>query len=254
MDQWISVITIITPLHRPEDAPNAFRNASRQKDVRLVIIENGEGVGACKRYNLTPNVLLTSEPHQSYARNAGLNWLRKRGGGFFVMMDGDDYYGPGYVDKMVEASKHGDVIGQASMFVRMTEGDLCLFRGAEDREVPSVMGSTISGNAEIVPDYRHPGENSWEDDTCFNADCRDLGLKIWATSPRYHVYRRHGSNIWKGSDAWLSSLMQMRAGPGNSYSFCSAPDEIANADPDGELGGIPFDSTFQFLTESLLNG
>jgi hypothetical protein len=176
------------------------------------VVENGDAIGSCKAHGLAPDVLLTSEPHQSYARTAGLWWLRKNGGGQFVMFDSDDYYGAGYVDRMLRllAESKADVVGFSGFFVLRDWSRLVHYPGVEGPAL-SVAGPSICGWSERVPNYAHPGANSWDDDGKFCADVLAGGGSMFGVSPRHHFYRRHTANIWKMSDEKTDAIFQLRA-------------------------------------------
>ena len=90
-----NTIYAIVPFSRPDMLENVKNNFVRQKflDKKLIIVENGPAIGACKKYNFQPDILLTSDAHQSHAKNTAINELNKRGGGFWTTLDDDDWYG-----------------------------------------------------------------------------------------------------------------------------------------------------------------
>lgn len=205
--------TIITALHRPEDAENAFANAKRQgTHCRFIVVENGAAIGACKERGLRPDILLYSEPHQSHAKNEALKFLRRMCSDrtFWLTFDADDYYSPGYVRKMLASAHLGDVVSQSSAFVHYSSGRLVLY-GSRDPSVRlGAFGSTICGWSDCV-DFRVP-ERSWEDDTCFLSDMKKAGARFCNVGPEQHIYRRHRGNIWQMSDERADALFQLRSG------------------------------------------
>lgn len=205
-------VSVIVPLSRSPFLSNVARNFARQTfgRKRLVIVENGEAVGACAKAGFVPDVVLTSEAHQSHAKNAGLNWLREQGGGFFATMDDDDYYGPRYLEETVAHSGRADIIGKSAIFIRAAGGVMRYFEheGAL-RFVDFVHGPTIAGRAEDVVDFPVMG---WCEDAAFIATMRDQGATVWATS-RFHFMQRRFPGLhhtWQITDR---QMVQVSKGP-----------------------------------------
>lgn len=57
------------------------------------MVENGKALGACRCYDFKPDVLLTSDTHQSYARNEAINWVKSHGGGMWGPIRKNDKMG-----------------------------------------------------------------------------------------------------------------------------------------------------------------
>lgn len=182
-------VTVIVPLSRPRFMRDVIENFARQTFARkrLVIVENGEAVGACAKAGFVPDVVLTSDAHQSAAKNVGLEWLRERGGGFFATMDDDDYFGPRYLEEAVAHSGRGDIIGKSACFTRTAGGVMRYFEHEGALQfVNYVHGPTIAAWAEFVDDFPLI---AWGEDAAFIIAARKAGAKAWATS-RFHFLQR----------------------------------------------------------------
>lgn len=196
----------IVPLHRSGDLPTVIANTHRQRSrVRLVIIENGDAVGACAQARFTPDLLLTSEKHQATARNVALDEIRKRGGGVFLTMDADDWYGPRYVEEIVANAHHADIIGKRRHLVRFPDG-LYLFdvRGA-NKPTTWLHGACLAGRTEDAIPFplRDVGE-----DTAWCEGMRSFGAKMFATSAREYIYNRAGTDhTWKANPVMVRHML-----------------------------------------------
>lgn len=208
---------VIVPFSRPLDFNNTISNFIRQNflNKKLIIVENGKAIGCCKSYNFEPDVLLTSGPHQSLAKNEAINYIRKNSSnGYFICHDSDDYYGGNYISEMVEASDKAELVGKSDIFIKMASGNLRLFQGLGSNEyVFFIHGPTICSWAELnceFPMVEKIGE-----------DCRMVermisnGAKVWATSKYNFMYVRNpdpNHNTWAISDEELTTSLAMGAG------------------------------------------
>jgi len=194
------LIYVITAFSRPQFLDNLIDNFERQSysDKKLIIIENGDAIGTCKSNRFSPDVLLSSDNHQSFAKNAGIEYIRKHGGGWWSTFDDDDYYGPGYLTKVSECFDKADIIGQSNIFVRSIGQRLRLMQHVTQHEGYSdgVHGSTISARAEDCPLFRDTGPFG-EDWDFIN---RYRGAKIWSTPHHGHMLVRHNKNTWQIQD------------------------------------------------------
>ncbi|HEY6022332.1 MAG TPA: hypothetical protein VIY48_21480, partial [Candidatus Paceibacterota bacterium] len=89
----------VTAWHRPDDLRSILDNLARQRfrDFLPIIVANGAAKDCGERGILErmPGVImLESEPHQSFAKNAALERLRKTDpDSVWTTFDGDDWYG-----------------------------------------------------------------------------------------------------------------------------------------------------------------
>ena len=205
-------VWVIVPFSRPQHLKNVLDNFSRQDfhNKRLIIVENGDAVGACKTHGIEPDLLITSDNHQAAAKNAGIQAIKDQGGGFWATYDDDDYYGPHYLSEMVESSDKGDVIGKGDLFVRLANGHLFSFQGIACEEYSNfVHGPTICSWAENHATFPNTGQIG--EDCAMVRKMIEEGGSVWATSQRNFVFQRYPSadhHTWKISDNTLiESLM-----------------------------------------------
>ena len=206
-------VTVIVPLSRPAFVRDVFDNFKRQTfgRKRLVIVENGDAVGACAAAGLVPDVLLTSANHQASARNEALAWMRDHGGGFFANFDDDDYYGSGYLAEVVEHSTRGEVIGKSSIFVRAAGGVLRLFEHEGDEQaVKFIHGPTMAAWSEDVGAF--PIVSLGEDVKWIEA-LRRKGATVWSTSSFNFMQRRYPGfhHTWRMTDRQMVQCTRGRA-------------------------------------------
>lgn len=207
---------MVVPFSRPKHLQNTIDNFVRQKfsNKKLILVENGPAIGACKKIGFEPDLLLTSEPHQAHAKNAGLAAIRERGGGFWATFDDDDYYGPGYLEEMVEASAYAEVVGKADFFVRMARGTLRSFQSIGcEQYVNFIHGPTICSWAEACCDFpiKRIGE-----DIGLVENMMGVGAKVWATSRHHFIFNRYSDechHTWKISDDQLTHSLAFGVGP-----------------------------------------
>lgn len=193
------MIYVIVPFSRPNYIDNVIYNFHSQNynDKKLIIIENGRAIGTCKKRNIQPDVLLSSDNHQSWAKNEGIEWIRKHGGGWWTTFDDDDYYGEGYLSKISKCFDKAEIIGQLDIFMKTIANTIRLFSNlGENKYVNGVHGSTITARAEDCPLFKNTGK--WGEDWKFIEDY--TGARCWATSPYYHLLNRHMKNTWQVSD------------------------------------------------------
>jgi glycosyltransferase involved in cell wall biosynthesis len=115
------MIYIIVPFSRPEMLQNVLANVAKQTvPCSLIIVENGRALGTTPTGNYT--ILQSHPPHQSTAKNLGIDFVRKSGGRFVAIFDDDDYYSPNY---LLEASKYLDkyaIVGKNQHFIYDHQG------------------------------------------------------------------------------------------------------------------------------------
>ena len=113
-------IYVIVPFSKPEFLENVKRNFVQQKhyNKKLIVVENGKGIGTCKKHGFEPDVLLTSDAHQSWARNEAINWVKAHGGGLCANFDDDDYYGPEYLSELHQNRGKANIIGKYDFYIK----------------------------------------------------------------------------------------------------------------------------------------
>jgi hypothetical protein len=175
------MLTVIVPHARPEFSANLLANFARQRgvDARLLVVENGEAVGALSSNEAT---IIRSDDHQSDAMNTGLAWMRARGGGAWARFDDDDYYGPDYL-AAVEASLGGDEVTVSGMPWRFVMFDDGLYQFMGSGEFTG--GTLAASTAEVEPFPRMVGE-----DLEWCRIMRELGARLVQREPWGYCYDR----------------------------------------------------------------
>jgi hypothetical protein len=190
------MINIVIPFSRPNFKKNVVENIKRQNynNKKIIIVENGKGVGCFKNTNLDC-VILTSGQHHALAKNEGINWIKKHGGGLWVTFDDDDYYGPEYLSEIIQNRHKGNVLGKHDRFLKSEDNKLFLmYDGVENNYSQCVLGPTISAMAEESCEF----QEVVHDDMLFTYDMKQKGATIYATS-RYNFIqcRYNHSHMWK---------------------------------------------------------
>jgi hypothetical protein len=242
-----NTIYAIVPFSRPDMLENVKNNFTRQAfcDKKLVLVENGPGIGTCKKYNFTPDILLTSDAHQSHAKNTAINELNKRGGGFWTTFDDDDWYGKKYISELHENRNKAAIIGKYEIFVQMSDGELNLFLGAfENAFTEYVHGPTISAMAENSIEFS--SANEWGEDGQWVYDMRQLGAHLYSTSRwNFVVQRTPHPHTWEATDDQIRQIY-FRREPlvGKNYGKVSSYEFVERTIPEPEfdfITPIPFD-------------
>lgn len=187
-------IWVVVPLGRATMLPNVVGNFERQRypHKKLVVVENGAGLGACRKHGFQPDLVLDSDAHQSAAKNVALETLIDMGARYWATMDDDDYYGPAYLEGIADGFRRGfEVVGKASIFLRFSDGRMHLLEQAgELKEVPQVNGPTISSVVrQDMPRFPVMG---WGEDNAWLEAAREKGWRIWAADHFAFCYCRHG--------------------------------------------------------------
>ena len=232
---------MVVPLSRSKMLPRVRGNLKRQNfKHRVCVVENGEARGACKAAGFQPDVLLTSDEHQSHARNTALAWLRQHApDAYWVAFDDDDYYGPEYVAEHAGLAKHGQLVGKSTHWVLFEDWFLALFRPWESSGRGEICnGATIGAFVSESPEF--PILDVGEDND-FARRFSAKGGKIYLSSPYHTAYCRRGNGRDEHTfQATHESFIRVM---GNSY-MVFAPDrldlvEAKNPVEGGELMSYP---------------
>lgn len=199
------VVYSIVPFSRPKFLENVIKNFNQQryKNKKLIVVENGKAVGCCEKNGFKPDVLLKSDPHQSYARNEVINWVKSNGGGMCANFDDDDYYGPNYLSEIMENKNKADIIGKYDFFIRTTAGNFRLFEGFASNCYNNIIhGATLACMAEIMPEYKNTGK--WGEDWDLINRMQESGKTTYTTSKYNFMIRRFpNSHTWSITDDQL---------------------------------------------------
>jgi hypothetical protein len=119
-------------------------------------------------------------------------------GSIIAKVDDDDIYGPGYLEEAVQAivAGKGDVVGKSEMYVHLAPtGELLLWRpGSSGQEQDYVMGGTVTFRRELA---HSPGFGcEMPEMPTFLERCAAVGVRIYATSRRHFLLRRHDGGHW----------------------------------------------------------
>ncbi len=212
---------IVVPFHDPRWLESALANVRRQL-LRLpaLMVLNGEARGLSVPGGL-PTVASAEDSHAG-AVNVGVAWARRQGFTHVILLDSDDYYGPGYAEKVVAALRGCDYCGQRELFTRLQDGSVHLLRRPGR--------CFVFGTVGFVVEKFLPVTNELD-------NCRSWTLRMDAegctssdTGPAQYCYIRHGANAhWDGRiadvgvrAAWGPSLNYGRVSP----AMCAAYDEL----------------------------
>ncbi len=202
-DAEANLVWVIVPFSRPANAWRVLANFSRQQvqSKKLVLVANG----AARDMPLLGGVSLslTSDAHQSDAKNTALAEIRKRGGGFTVVMDDDDYYGPQFLTEAVGYAKTHDVVGKARHFVSADRNLWLCSREQRNRKQSWLTGGTIGCWAETAPEYPRVG---YGEDAEFCAQAERQGMSVFGTDIYHYLYRRNSAS----DHAWRVSTEELR--------------------------------------------
>ena len=208
-------IWCIVPFSRPQYLPDIFKRFSAQtyQNKKLIIVENGNGLGACKHYNLYPDVLLSSDPHQAWAKNEGLLYLKRIGADndYWTTWDDDDYYSSLALQELADNVHKGDVIGKSKSFVKLTDNNLYLIDLPPENALllnnvdlmgnPRfvVHGPTITAKVGTSLLFEY---HEFTEDLIFTKQMLEQGADIYVTSKYNWCYMRNAGakHAWKISD------------------------------------------------------
>lgn len=216
---------IICPYSKPEYLDNLKGALERQtfRDFIPIIVENGPAVGTFPR--LEGYVILTSEAHQSHAKNTAHRWIRKQGDGSWSVFDCDDYYGPEYIQSQLDALEGYDIAGKSfsnMLYLKYDDGLYLSYPGVLDT-TKSLTGGAITCRTAHVLDY--PVIAVGEDGYWIWHMVRD-GAKINHTGPRHYCYNRSGlGHTWSLNSKLEATLKK------NMVKLGDLPIEVVNDNP-----------------------
>lgn len=211
---------VIVPFSRPENLNLVLSNFNRQtfRDKRLVLVENGDAIGAAHSLHGAALVLM-SERHPSIAKNLALREIRKRGGGFTVVMDDDDWYGEEYLSEAVGYARTYDIIGKTRNFVSV-DGSMWLCNRERALQPGHwLTGGTIACWAENCPEYPM---NRVGEDVAFSERARGMGLSVFSTSVYNYLYRRTKN----GRHAWVVTSQKLRLQASANKALDLGPEDL----------------------------
>lgn len=184
-------IWMITGLHNSRWVSNTITNFVRQQYLykRLIVVENGEGIGAWPQHTGLSPIVLRSEPGAAQSLNTALSWLREHVGaeGWFCKCDSDDYYSANYLSSIVPAIEAGaDYAGRSSLYIRTTEERLWYVEG--DPHAHVFHGPTIAGR--VSSSYDFPLVQDWGEDAEWCLQMHASGRTCKVLPPEGVCYQR----------------------------------------------------------------
>lgn len=196
-----SYVTIITCTRRLNYMDKVFDNFEKQKYKKkeLIIILNNnqmkidEWKERAKKYNNIRVYQVDESKTLGECINFGVSQSNSE---FIAKFDDDDYYGPKYLSNSIKIFKRTDagVMGKSASFVYFEENGILAIRNLlkENRYVNHVDGPTLIIRHDTF-DLVQFRDITRGEDVNFCRDCREKGVKIYASNKYNHVYVRHAS-------------------------------------------------------------
>ena len=185
---------------------NLERFSSGGVPYRLVVVENGGGIGCWKG----SSDVLQSKPGVPAFLKVGLDFIREHAatGDWFARIDADDYYGSGYLKSIEDMASMGATFtGSPSVYVR-TEDDHLYYLKSRDSGLKSALGGTLAGLVERAVDFPDTGK-PWGEDTAWVTAMRATraigipreasGYALCRHTGHEHTYPVHGhefAHLW----------------------------------------------------------
>src|SRR3990170_591474 len=192
----------IAGLDSPAWAQNVRENFSRATDgvhAHLVVVENGDGVGAWGTPGkYSPCTVVRSETGCANYINAGLKLVREfeEPGDWFAKFDSDDYYGRGWFHQHKGLAESGvRAAAASSVFVRMANWktffvDFEVTLGDILSNSKVLHGPTLAAEVSVSLDFPTPKE-AWGEDADWVDAMRASGVQFHALSEHGFTYCRH---------------------------------------------------------------
>lgn len=197
-------LAVVIPCARPSMLAEVRANLERQTHYERLPILVLNGAAADCIPEVSGAVVLRSEAHPAAARNSALDWLEEHGGGAWVTMDDDDWYGAAYLAEFAEAFERG------VQFVGKSRGTMALSDGTIVR---NARGEWFTGGAMGSTDcsLRFPNLRLGEDHELHRL-ALERGLRVERLSERHYLYRRdrQGPRAWETDD-----VIALRSIPGD---------------------------------------
>ena len=198
---------MVTGLHDRRWLENTLANFARQtrSDKRLIIVENGKGLGCAADCIGLPGVtVLHSEPGAAQPLNTALGWLREHASpdDWFAKCDADDAYFSGYLDSIQEAVDAGaDYCGRCDLFIRTQSGHLWY----QEQGLRGFCNGVANGPtlcARIGTAMEFEIVERWGEDLLWQHAMQQAGRRFYALPPEGMAYQRWPDNAhtWPCTD------------------------------------------------------
>lgn len=207
------MIWMISGLHDVCWLQNILANYNRQEypHRRLIIVENGKGIGVTKNIQLPiGTIVLTSNPGPAEPMNAALHFLKKhrKYDNWFCKCDADDYYGPQYLLQIRAGIKLGaDYLGRKSLYIKTTDNHLWY---AESKDSDFIFhGPTIAARVGAAVEF--PLVQGWGEDAQWCKTMNRIGRKSVILPAEGFCYQRWSNyqHSWPCTDFEIRTLWQV---------------------------------------------
>lgn len=214
-------INVVVPFSRPKNRDMVLRNFGQQTypNKRLIIVENGPGVGT---FNPQMVTVLRANSGPSEAKNVAIEYLRRTGERFMSVFDDDDIYLPGYLAEQVPHLARHPLVGKNQHFVIQRNGFYLLNPYSH-----SGLYDWCSGGVQTF-DVMHAGyypNQKTGEDVAFCHDMIKRGFGLYVSSPFNYVYERRNADhtftedVVKRAHDW--SLVVVPLGPEIDFNVAS---------------------------------
>jgi hypothetical protein len=204
------MIWCISGLCDPKWLSNIFGNFDRQKLPRkkLIIVENGNGIGATKKLNKNIVIIKSTKGPGQYM-NAALDYLKNncRPNDWWCKFDSDDYYGPNYLINLKRAIKPNiHFLGKRTLYIKTTNNKLWK---ATSKSEYQFHGPTLA--ARLKDTIPFPLVNGWGEDGEWCQLMYSAGKKYKALPENDFLYCRYSDNehAWPAKDNELRAMWQV---------------------------------------------
>jgi hypothetical protein len=210
---------VVVPFHDPAWLKRTLDNLQRQTlALPALLVLNG----AAQDLRVNGVHTVTSRRGHAAAVNAGAAWAAEHGFSHVILFDSDDYYGPRYSEKVIDALQAVDYCGQRELFAELQNGTVHLMRRPERSFVFATVGFAVAKFLPVTDmlDNCHDWSTRMTASGCSSVD----------TGPRHYCYSRHGKNAhWDGRIP--DTCVQLVWGPSQLFAgdrtVCEAPERYS---------------------------
>ncbi|WP_059172370.1 glycosyltransferase family 2 protein [Bacillus sp. FJAT-27445] len=203
------MVTVITCTKRPEFLPLIFQNFENQtiEEKELVLVLHGFSRNLIGRVAASPLAKILELPEAKSLGSCLNEAISHAKYDVIARFDDDDYYGAHYLAEAVKTleEKGAEVVGKQSLFVYFKENQLLalLLEGKEHMYIEesgdSLAGSTLVFKKSVAEKVKFPSFSVGEDEV-FVKECKNEGIRMYASSPDHYVYIRY-TNSHHSSDS-----------------------------------------------------
>ncbi len=179
---------VVVPFHDPVWLERTLDNLRRQTLALPALLALN---GAAQDLRVDGAHTVTSGRGHAAAVNAGAAWAAEHGFSHVILFDSDDYYGPHYSSKVINALRTVDYCGQRELFAELQDGSVHLMHRPERSFVFATVGFAVARFLPVTDmlDNCHDWSTRMAASGCSSVD----------TGSRHYCYSRHGKNAhWDG--------------------------------------------------------